>query len=146
MIKQFLKCNNGAIAVMTALLMTVMLGMAGLGIEISYWYTVKRSMQAAADAAVIEAAAQYIAGNTTNFANNAKAVAGLNGWVDGTGGVSVTVNTPPIYGDFTSSNPDTHFEVVISRPQSVFMAWAVGFVSSPTITAHSVVSLSSNGT
>lgn len=146
MIKRFATCTNGAIALMTALLMTVFLGVAGLSIELGLWYTIKRAMQTAADAGAIEAAISYGAGNTSGYGNRALAVVAQNGWLNGGGSsgakISVTVNTPPEYGYYASSTyKDTAFEVLISRPQPPILAWAVGYSTGPTISAHAVALL-----
>src|SRR5262249_55410469 len=61
-------CSAGAVAVVTALVMPLLLGFTSLGIEVGHWYLGQRTMQGAADAAAISAAAQWIAdqgaGNT----------------------------------------------------------------------------------
>lgn len=135
---------------MTALVMTVLIGVSGLGVELGYWYTVKHSMQGAADSGAIEAALSYVGGNTGGYAASAKSVTAQNGWSDGSGAagstVSVSVNTPPANGSYASSTYlNKAFEVVISRPQKVILAWAVGFSSSPNITVHSVALITTTG-
>jgi len=68
--KRFWKCSAGAVALMTALVLPVLIGMASLGIEVGHWYLGQREMQGAADAAAFSAAAQYVAdqeaGNTAS--------------------------------------------------------------------------------
>jgi Flp pilus assembly protein TadG len=70
MISGFWKCSTGAVAVVTALVIPVLLGFTSLGIEVGHWYLGQREMQGAADAAAISAAAQWIAdqkaGNTSS--------------------------------------------------------------------------------
>ena len=58
---RFWKCSAGAVAVMTALTIPLLLGVTSLGIEVGHWYMAQRTMQGAADAAAISAAAEYIA-------------------------------------------------------------------------------------
>lgn len=55
-IRNFLSNKSGSIAPLTAVLLPVMLGATGLGIDVSMWMKNKRNLQAAADAAVIAAA------------------------------------------------------------------------------------------
>jgi len=66
------KCTAGAVGVVTAIVLPILLGFGGLGIEVGHWYLTERKMQGAADAAAMSAAAQYIAdrvaGNTTSAA------------------------------------------------------------------------------
>ena len=57
-------CSAGAVAVMTALVLPVMLGFTSLGVEVGHWYLSQRIMQGAADASAISAAAQWIADQT----------------------------------------------------------------------------------
>src|SRR5215813_15670766 len=54
-------CSAGAVAVMTALTLPVLLGFTSLGVEVGHWYLVQREMQGAADASAISAASQWIA-------------------------------------------------------------------------------------
>jgi Flp pilus assembly protein TadG len=140
MMKHFALSTSGAFAAMTALLFPVLLGVAGLGIELGFWYTVKRAMQGAADSAVYEAALTYIApGGQAVYVAHAQAVAGQNGWQDGVGGVTVAVNKPPQAGNHAGNN--NAIEVLISRAQTPFMAWAVGYTQQATVAAHAVVLL-----
>ncbi|MGB8639775.1 MAG: pilus assembly protein TadG-related protein, partial [Pseudolabrys sp.] len=61
--------QRGTIAVMMALLFPAMIGILGLGIEVTNWYMRTRGMQNAADAAVIAAASNA----TANYNNEAAA-------------------------------------------------------------------------
>jgi Flp pilus assembly protein TadG len=76
--KRFWKCSAGAIAVTTALVLPVLLGMASLGTEVGHWYFGQREMQGAADAAAISAAAQYIADYPTNPNSTTYQTVGVN--------------------------------------------------------------------
>ena len=58
-------CSAGAVAVMTALVIPLLLGFASLGVEVGHWYLGQRTMQGAADAAAVSAAAQWIADKGT---------------------------------------------------------------------------------
>ena len=57
---QVWKCSAGAVAVVTAIVLPVILGFASLGTEVGHWYFTQRVMQGSADASAISAAAQYI--------------------------------------------------------------------------------------
>jgi Flp pilus assembly protein TadG len=74
--------SAGAVAVMTALTLPVLLGMASLGVEVGHWYLGQREMQGAADAAAISAAAEYLAqGETgTTYQTVGVSYASLNGF------------------------------------------------------------------
>src|SRR5437868_2597100 len=62
------KCTAGAVGVVTAIVLPILLGFGSLGVEVGHWYLAERQMQGAADAAAMSAAAQsiqdQIAGNT----------------------------------------------------------------------------------
>src|SRR5438445_2195813 len=93
--------RGGATAVLLALSLSSVIGIAGLGTEVANWYMSKRTIQGAADAAAYTAATTKAAGeNTTDIRNAAKSVAASYGLVDGTGGVTVTVNSPPASGSY----------------------------------------------
>jgi hypothetical protein len=140
MLKRFTSSRSGAVATMTALLFPIFLAFAGLGIELGFWYTMKRLMQGAADSAVIEAAASFASGK---YVAHAKAVAGQNGWQDGVGNVTVAVNNPPQFGSHVGNN--NAVEVMISQPVSPFLVWAVGYLANTTVAAHAVALLPNSG-
>src|SRR3954447_4520049 len=79
-------CRKGAIAVVTAVALPLLLGFTSLGVEVGHWYLAERQMQGAADAAAISAATQYIqdqvAGNTgsTTYQSTGQHYASLNGF------------------------------------------------------------------
>ena len=78
--------QRGTIAVMMALLFPALIGIFGLGMEVTNWYMRTRGMQNAADAAVIAAAS-----NATSFDKiEAAAVAANYGFVNGANNVTVT--------------------------------------------------------
>jgi len=101
---RLIKDRKGGVAALTAVALTALLGFAGLGTEVSLWYSTKRNMQGASDAAAFSAAASLAAGqNSTAFTAAAKAVTQSFGFVDGSGGVTVTVHNPPATGAYTAN-------------------------------------------
>jgi Flp pilus assembly protein TadG len=120
-LNRLVRDRKGAIAVMTALTVTSLLGFAGLGTDATLWFVAKRNLQGAADAAAYSASTAFAAGaNSTAYGNAAKAVAAQYGFTNGTNGVSVTVNSPPASGSYTTSS--SAIEVVISQPQPLFFS------------------------
>jgi hypothetical protein len=96
--------QRGTIAVMMALLFPALVGILGLGMEVTNWYMRTRGMQNAADAAVIAAAAN----GTSNYNLEAAAVAAKYGFINGSNSVTITSTdsaacpadpdvTPPCY-------------------------------------------------
>src|SRR3954470_23483305 len=79
-------CRKGAIAVVTAVALPLLIGFTSLGVEVGHWHLTQRQMQGAADAAAISAASQYIqdqvVGNTgsTTYQSTGQHYASLNGF------------------------------------------------------------------
>jgi hypothetical protein len=135
-INRMARDRKGAIAVMTALTVTSLLGFAGLGTDATLWFVAKRNLQGAADAAAFSASTALAAGaNSTAFGNAAKAVAAQYGFTNGVNGVSVTVNNPPLSGSYTSSS--SAIEVLISQPQPLFFS-SLFLNSQPTASSRAV--------
>jgi hypothetical protein len=86
----FWKNREGNIAVMTALLLPVLVGGAGLGIETGYWYYEELRLQQAADAAAYAAALEQRAGSTEDAAQSeAERMAAANGFDADNGALSL---------------------------------------------------------
>lgn len=117
-----------------ALSATILIGCAGLGAEVALWYIDKRAAQNAADTAAYSALIAYHAGETTDFAATAKAVAAQYGFLDAQGGVSVAVNQPPQSGPH--SGDPTAIEVIISAPEVPLFSKL--FLSAPSVVARAV--------
>jgi hypothetical protein len=85
-ISRYIRDRSGAVAIVTAMVMPVLLGMGSLGIEVSHWYLGQRLMQGAADAAVISAGAEYVMQynsgnpNSTTYRTVGQHYAALNGF------------------------------------------------------------------
>ena len=107
----------GQTLVLGALCMSVLVAFLGLAVDAGLAFCVKRSAQSAADSAAVTAAQELPYGSV---AIAAKAEAGLNGYTDGTNGVTVTVNTPPLNGPHKADA--SYAEVIVSRNiKTIFM-------------------------
>jgi hypothetical protein len=145
MIQRFFASREGAVAVATAVLLTLLVGLSGLGVEASLWYQTKRSMQGAADAAAVSAAWALPAtsthcdsGSSCTWAPglHGLSVAAVNGWqTTGTNGVQVRVVSPPTRPGWTTRNDAV--EVWITQPQSILFG-AAGNIAAPTIGAYAI--------
>jgi Flp pilus assembly protein TadG len=137
--------RGGATAIMMSVASTVLLGFAGVGIDVAMWETSKRDMQGAADNAAFSAA--VIANSGSGGAScatgvavgtaciNAKAITAQMGFVDAQDGVTVAVNNPPTQGSYAANT--LAWEVVVGKPQQMWFANA--FVASqPVATARAV--------
>lgn len=131
--RRFADDRSGASAVLVGLSIIGLLGFIGLGSEVGKWYVSERTMQGAADAAAYGAA---LAGSdSTIYTPEAKAIAASYGYVDQTAGVTVSVNSPPLAGNYTANN--SAVEVVIRQPQT--RAFSTFFLAAnPTFAARAV--------
>ena len=72
--------DKGNIAVMAALVMPIVIGGAGLGVETGYWYLQQLHLQQAADAAAYAAALEHREGEPEQMLDSAIAAAEQNGF------------------------------------------------------------------
>ena len=127
--------RRGATVVFLALSLSSVAGTVGLGTEVASWYTAKRSMQGAADAASAAAATALAAGEpSSTFSANAKSVAAAHNFVDGSNGTTVTVNYPPKTGGYQSSPA---VEVIITQTEKPLLS-ALFLPDGPVLTARAV--------
>src|SRR4029079_3494960 len=99
------------------LVLSVLVGMTALGTEMTFLSFKHRQMQSAADSAAQSAATRIAKGYPDDFRLEANAVAAQVGFVNGAGGVTVTVNQPPSSGTHTADS--TAIEVIITQPQTL---------------------------
>jgi Flp pilus assembly protein TadG len=117
--------RRGNVTVMMAFMLPPLLGALGLGFEIGNWYLTTRSMQNAADSAVVAAATN----GGTSYATEARAVTAQYGFVDGTNNVTVSVTN-------TAACPaggNTCYSVTITQPIPLFVAQVIGFRGNATL-------------
>lgn len=134
--------RGGAYSIVTALMMPVLVGFVGFGTETGLWYYDHQKMQGAADAAAYSGEIAYTAGNTAGFQTEAKAVAAQYGFVDGSGGTTVTVNQPPSSGSYTAT--PSAIEVIIQQPQQRLFS-AVFTTSTLDVKARAVATQTTGG-
>jgi hypothetical protein len=101
---RFQRDRSGSYVIITALLMPVLIGFAGLGTEVGLWLYKHRYLQHAADSAAVSAATAYsYGGSSSDLTVQAQAVTASYGFVHGVKDVVVTVNRPPISGKYTAA-------------------------------------------
>jgi Flp pilus assembly protein TadG len=128
--------RSGNILMITALLLPVLVGGVGLATDAGLWFYTHQKMQSAADSAVLSAALSSTA------SKEADAVAASYGFVAGSNGVTVTVNSPPHSGAYASTSGAT--EVVITQPQTPLFS-AIFVKSAVEIAARAVALTSGKG-
>jgi hypothetical protein len=116
-LKETLIDESGQTLVLASLGITVILGFLALSVDMGLMFCVQRSAQTAADSAAITGALEIRYDDVTT---EAKADSARNGYTDGTGGVTVTVNNPPANGPH--SGDAAYVEVIVAKTQhTIFM-------------------------
>ncbi len=115
--RALLSCQRGSVAIMLGVSLSVLLGMVGLGTEITFVIYKHRQMQSAADSAALGAATALARGYPVDYALEGKAIAGTAGFVNGVDGVTITVNKPPATGNNTANAGAV--EVIVAQPQTL---------------------------
>src|SRR6516165_4439139 len=133
----------GAVGPTLGLMLALLVGFAGLGVEVGDWYVTKRTMQGAADSAAYSAATAMGTGQSNDgYTSEANSVAGTYGYVNGRDGVTITISNPPTTGNHTTDN--NAVEVTIKRPQPLMLA-SLFLLAPPTISASAVARTGSSG-
>ena len=110
---RLIKDDRGAIVILFALMLPIIVGFVGIGVEVTSWYKVRRNMQTAADAAAITAAVERGLGSSaTIISSEATREAARNGY-DSTSD-TITISNPPLTGDHIGD--DAYVEVTINHP------------------------------
>jgi Flp pilus assembly protein TadG len=160
-------CSAGAVAVLTAVMLPVLLGFTSAGVEVGHWYLVQREMQGAADAAAISAAAQYIVDfptdpSGTTYRTVGQSYASLNGFTiptsnvclvtssgDNCGSVrsldsrAIICSTPPcVVVEITQDTASWFTTQKSLQPVAGHLGW-VQSIPTPTLMARSIVSAKS---
>jgi len=106
--------ERGYVLVWMALLLTVLMGFAGFGVDTAkLWYSAQK-MQKAADAAAL-AGVVFLPGDLAGGIAEAKKVAAQNGFTDGVNGDVVTPSQDP-------TNPDRMIVVITHTEKTTFVA------------------------
>jgi uncharacterized membrane protein len=110
-----LRNESGQTLVLTALAMTIMLGFLALALDVGILFKTRRNMQTVADAAATAGAlnSYYYKNDAAKAIAAGQAASKANFFVDGVGGVSVTINAPPLSGPNKSSG---FVEAIIRKP------------------------------
>jgi Flp pilus assembly protein TadG len=97
--RKFLADQAGAIAVLTALLIPIVIGGFGLGAEVSYWYFNQRKLQNAADVAAYAGAVQLRSNGDQQMIVDAALAAAVGAGYKAPIG-TITLNSPAATGAF----------------------------------------------
>ncbi len=134
--------RSGVIVVMFALMLPILIGFIGLGVEVGFWYKERRDMQAAADAAALAGAYELAEDRASNIGTVAQREAENNGWSSGSG--TITTRSFPFNGTFPAS-PSAYsadaetVQVALTRQVSLmFAGYFLGSGASITVNTKAV--------
>ena len=130
--------RRGSVALLAALTLTLLCGAVGLAIDIGVWYRTSRAMQNAADASAIAAARD----GTSTYQNTGKAVAARYGFVDGSGGITVTIANNVVC---PSGNPTCYKATINDSAAPQFFSKVLG-VNAPALTKAATVDINAGST
>ena len=109
-----LRETKGNIAIATALVVPLLAGAAGFGVETAFWYHKDLELQQAADKSAYTAALEKRAGsNTSKILNTATYIATENGYQPGT----LTVHYPPSAGAYIGDTKAIEVELSVELPR-----------------------------
>lgn len=106
--------TNGNIAIATALMIPLLAGAAGFGVETAYWYHKDLELQQAADKSAYTAALERRSGsNSIKILNTATYIATENGYEPGT----LAVHHPPTAGAYAGDAKAIEVQLSIQLPR-----------------------------
>ncbi len=121
--------QSGQILPLLAMSLSVLLGFAGVGVDVGYLEYRQQQQQSATDVAALGAAEQLAhsscASNGTAV-TIAKSDAGTNGFVDGTSSVAISANSPPVSGVLAGNACAVSVQITTSNVPT-FFSRALGF-------------------
>jgi len=136
--RRFIRQDRGAIAVMFALMLPVIVGFIGLGVEVGMWYKERRDIQTAADAAALSAMFEKDGGGTSAEIDAAATADATRNGYDATTD-TIAINNPPLSGP--NIGDDAYIEVIINRQLTTLLSQIV-LDTAPTAYARAVSGIS----
>ncbi len=124
--------GRGQVMVLICVSIVAMMGMIGVVADFSFMQHQRNMMQTAADSAAMAGSEELAYGDQVTAG---KADAASNGYTDGTGSVTVTMNNPPSTGPYAGNSG--YVEAIVSKPESTFFLRVLG-VSTMTVSARAV--------
>jgi hypothetical protein len=120
--RRFRKADEGAVSILVAGMLVVLLGMTGLAVEVGLALFKRQQQQTVADAAAYSGALALAKPESLAAATGeAKATAANAGYADGVNSIVVTVNSPPVVSVAQAGNASA-LEVVIQQPLTMSLA------------------------
>ena len=136
-LSRFVRDQRGVSAIIFALILPVLFGFVGVGVEIGLWYSSKRNLQAAADAGAMAGAMVLYQGGTWATAQAAASAFAVH---NGAVAANVTPNNPPTSGAYTADAGAV--EVLVTESQPLLFS-AVFLSTNVTVNARAVATAGS---
>jgi Putative Flp pilus-assembly TadE/G-like len=130
-----MKGSSGQVLVLVTMGIVVITAFAGFAVDVGQFWSARRHMQTAADAAAIAGASALRLNHPVTAA--ADGVTSTNGFTDGSNNVTVTVNNPPSAGVYAGNS--SYVEVIVSQPQPTYFMRVLGY-DTVGVTVRSVAS------
>jgi Flp pilus assembly protein TadG len=127
--------DSGQSTVLMAISIACVCGLLGLSVDVGLMFRTKRMLQTAADCGAIAGAAELNYGDSVTAAQAATA---QNGATNGTNGVVVAVNPPPLYGP--NKGAQGYVEVIVTRSVPTYFM-RIFHVNAMTVAARAVAGL-----
>jgi Flp pilus assembly protein TadG len=128
--------SRGATVVVTALMLPVLVGGIGLGVEVSYWLQTKRSLQNAADAAAVAAATN----GSGTYAKEANAVTARYGFVNGANNVTVAASNAVT----CPSGAGGCYKVTINATAPLFFTQILGYAGTVSANGNNLTGIAAS--
>ncbi|MFC1673153.1 pilus assembly protein TadG-related protein [Pseudomonadota bacterium] len=138
LLRRFGRNECGAIAVMFALMLPVIIGFIGLGLEVGMWFKERRAIQTASDAAAISAAIENSLGATSAEVTAAALQEATRNGFDAASD-TLTVNIGPATGP--NAGDTAYVEVLIDRQLTTLLS-QIFLPSAPVASTRAVASTS----
>lgn len=122
--------ERGQTLILAALSLPLLLGFVGIATDVGALFKDKRTMQTAADHAAIMGALNL---GSSNWQTTAKNATTIDGYTDGSDGVTVTVPAKPAWPSSNFYNQANYVEVTIRKTESTIFLALFGY---PTVTVQ----------
>ena len=133
--------ERGAVVILVAVMMVVLMGFVGLAVDSGSLYNHKRWLQTAADGGALQGAYEVHRGHTSLVTTAALAGTAENGFQHGADGVTVEVYHPPVTGYYVGDVAAV--EVVVRQPSPITFMTLMGW-GATTIPARAVATAGGN--
>lgn len=138
--KRFARDERGAIALMFALMLPLLIGIVGLGLEAGIWFKERRELQTIADAAAVSAAIENTYGATSAEIEAVATMEATSNGYDATTDTLTYVGTPTS-GAYVGDT--AYIEVLFTRQLETILSQVL-FSLSPSTTARAVAGTTSD--